>query len=179
MIYMDPLEKFVQENRKFFDTDRPGLPVWANIEKGLIARRKPRIKLIWKVAASVALLLTIGGVAGFYLSLQLNSPSLAESALIQEELIQAVSYYHQEIDQRLEEVKMNNIEPDVIDELDQLDMTIAQLKEDLKFAPANSKETIFNAVIQAYESKLEILERFINGQNQYNELDHEGEYLKL
>jgi len=179
MTYMDALEKFIQENRNHFDTDRPGLPVWANIEKGLKARRKPRIRLIWKLAASIILLLTGGGVAGFFLSQQFSNPLLVDIYQIPEELVQAVDYYHQEINERMDEVRKESMDEDLIDELNQLDLTIKQLKEELKLAPPNSKEIVFNAVFQAYESKLELLERFINGQNHYKELDHEVEYLKL
>ena len=69
---MDNLEKFIIQNREDFDTAVPSLKAWAAIDRKLEqkqqAGKRVRMWKVLRIAASVAILLFVGGVGGYYLS---------------------------------------------------------------------------------------------------------------
>ena len=153
------LESFIKENRPKFDSERPSLKVWANIERGLIRdRRKLRSrKFVWRsVAASLLLLIGVG------LGLMIYPRILERQALqaIHEstELNEMEIFFGQEVNVRLAALSTETMDEEIMTSLRETDREIKKLKLDIIYAPKSSREEILAAIIAAYETKIYILQ---------------------
>lgn len=162
------LEKFIHDNRDAFDDARPSLKLWAAIEKDLNEEKSPsrplRIRRPWyQIAATVLILLTVGGFGGAYLSQQAQQPTAQR--LIDEvapEFSEMEQYYNQRIQENYARLTSHTQEdPEIDADLQQLDQAMAELREDLANAPSGREEVIVQQLIDSYRLKLQILERIL------------------
>ena len=157
----DPLEQFVLQHRKAFDTAAPPTYLWRGVETRLRPEVRPRFKLSYlvKVAAAAVLLLGIGGVTGSYLTMQSQQgdPMAAASA----EMKEAATYYGRQIDAKLQVLASYPADPTVTADMQQLDEVMQELQDELAKAPRSSEQQIIENMIQNYQAKLAILERVI------------------
>ena len=159
----DSLEKFIIENRESFDDAQPSLKVWSGIDKRLNERKARRITL-WKglrVAAAVIALLFIGGVAGHYLGSTANSEPVANLEEMAPEYAEMARYYEQEIDQRIQRLASYQQGETVLEDFEQMDQAMEELKRDLMNAPKGQEEQIIESLILTYQTKVQILERVL------------------
>jgi len=161
----DNLEQFIQNNRKEFDKEIPSLKVWAALDKQLASQTQKapprRIFSIAKMAASVLLILSIGLAGGYFLSQQ----NAAQDDAIAEqfpEFGQMQEYYTQQVSEKLGQLQQYNYVDGVNEDLIRIDGFIEDLRIQLEAAPRGSEETIINAMIQNYKTKLGILERILS-----------------
>ena len=159
----DNLEKFITENRSAFDKGVPSLKVWAEIDKSLSNTPKKKSINLWsfaKIAASVVLLLFAGAFGGNYLTQ--DTPQVDSSIADVNPNFKAMEqYYAQQVNLKLEKLKQYNHESFVEQDLKELDDFLAELKIELQHAPRGTEESIINAMIKNYQTKLSILEHVL------------------
>lgn len=165
---MSNLEKFIQENRASFDKEVPSLKVWSNIEKQLhptqqkSARHIP-IRRLLSIAATVLALLTIGGVIGSYLTKNPVPVILAnQEPALPEEYQEVENYYKTQYQQKVNQLANYEVDPEFDYELVQFDKIIEELKVELAKAPKGKEERIIAALIQNYQTKIEVLQRVLD-----------------
>jgi len=160
----DNLEQFIQNNRQEFDKETPSLKVWAELDKQLATQTQKapprRIFSIAKMAASFLLILSIGLAGGYFLSQQFGGKGDAMAGQFPE-FGKLQQYYTQQVSEKLDELQQYNYVDGVNEDLTRIDGFIEDLKKQLEVAPRGSEETIINAMIQNYKTKLEILERIL------------------
>ncbi|HKK74051.1 MAG TPA: hypothetical protein VJ953_03175 [Saprospiraceae bacterium] len=161
---MDGLEKFINDNRSAFDNEVPSLKVWAAIDRAANQKEARRLRL-WKnlrVAAAVAVLLIAGGVAGSYLT-QANQGNSA-TAILQEtapEYFEMEAYFQNQINNRVNQLVRYDPDAQVLQDLDQIDQAMLELKEEIRTAPEGQEQEIVENLIQNYQMKIAILERVL------------------
>ncbi len=161
-MHRDSLERWIEDHRESFDDAVPSLKVWAEIDQRVSARRTRRMT-VWRglrVAAAVVALLFTGALAGLYLAggpeptvaLEAFSPEYAEMA----------RFYESQIDQRVQQLAAYQQGEVVLEDFEQLDATMAELRQELLSAPAGKEEQILENLIRSYQTKVEILERVLD-----------------
>ncbi|MBI5915947.1 MAG: hypothetical protein HY842_11255 [Bacteroidetes bacterium] len=158
---MDNLEKFILENRAAFDTAVPDLKVWSDIGRSL--EQRPLRRVVWmkrlRVAAAVALLLTAGGAMGAYLA---NSGKEVKSlADVSPEHAEMERYFNSEVNEKLAQLASYQQDGFVQADMQELDEVYEQLKLELETAPAGADEQIVQAMIENYQTKINILEQVL------------------
>lgn len=161
------LEKFIHDNRDAFDDARPSLKLWAAIEKDLSEDKTKTLPLRtrrpwYQIAATVLILLTVGGFGGAYLSQQAQQPT-AQSLIdeVAPEFSEMEQYYNQRIKENYAKLTSHTQDPEIDADLQQLDQAMAELREDLANAPSGREEIIVQQLIDSYRLKLQILERIL------------------
>lgn len=159
---MDNLEKFIRENRCDFDTEVPSLNVWANLDQHLDSQR-PSGRVVWmkrlRVAAAVLALLVAGGAAGAYLT---NQNKAVESlADVSPEHAEMERYFSTQVEEKLAKLATYKQDGVVKADLQELDQAYEQLRKELENAPAGAEEKIIQAMIETYQTKINILEQVL------------------
>ncbi len=169
---MDNLEKYIQENRAAFDSAGPDPKVWKEIDRQL-SGKQPAQRVIWmrrlRIAAAVVLLLTAGGTIGAYLA----NPSGSGKDLgdISPEYAELERYFNRQIDEKISLLASYHSDDSLQDDFRDLDILYEQLKKELKEVPPKAEEQVIHAMIENYQSKIDILEQVlekIQGANQEN-----------
>ncbi len=159
----DNLEKFILANRASFDREVPSLKVWSAIDKELDGKKARRFH-IWRslrIAASVAILLSVGAVIGNYLG---QAPAGNPALTLEEiapEFVEMASYFEGQVDDRVQQLASYDQQDNVLADLDQLDVYMNELKEELLNAPQGKEQEIVENLIRGYQTKIEILERVL------------------
>jgi hypothetical protein len=162
---MDNLEKFIHDNRTAFDSEVPSLKVWAAIDRAANQKEARRIRL-WKnlrVAAAVAVLLVAGGIGGSFIT-QANQGNSA-TAILQEtapEYFEMEQYFQGQINQQINQLASYDPDAQVLQDLDQIDQAMLELKEELRTAPKGKGKEIVENLIRNYQMKIAILERVLD-----------------
>jgi len=169
----DNLEKFIHQNRDQFDQKIPNLKVWSDIEKRLDPPRVKRIPLLKKlgVAASIVFLLGMGALLGrqfFSKTITTNPVEIATD--FQEFEID----FQKRINQQKARLASYNYDESINEDLNDLDETLAELREELKDVPKGSEEQIIQAMIKNYETKVKILEIVLDKIDSYNSKNRGG-----
>lgn len=159
---MDNLEKFILDNRASFDDAMPGLHVWANIDRQL--EIKPLRRIVWmkrlRLAAAVALLLTAGGIMGAYLA---NSSRQVKSlADISPEHAEMERYFKTQVRNKMTQLASLRQDTYVQTDIQELDALYEQLSQELRTAPQGAEEKIIQAMINNYQTKIDILEQVLD-----------------
>lgn len=152
------LEEFIKNNREEFDDLEPSQKVWEGIKKDSQKQKKLRINpIIFKVAAvlAVAVITTVIVLnnSNTYSTLS-NDPELRE-------LIQAESYYAQEVDTKLKEIRKcyytyPELRNDIETDLNELEHMYIQLKKDLRENVSNKE--VIEAMIENNRYRLKLVD---------------------
>ena len=160
---MDNLRQFINAHQNEFDDQQPPKNMWARIECRL---EKPQsVKKIWTIprkflaAASVLLLVGLGFVAG---SLTVKKNNISE---ISPEFAETASYYQRKIDSKKRAVAVHTTDSLWMEDLDQLELVMNELKEELIRNPQASKGDIIKAMINNYNFRLEIMDKILEKAN--------------
>ena len=143
------------ELKKYIDFNRDGLELypfdtksgWEELSKKLNPPRHRNI--VWYVAASVVMLLGLTILA--------YSPDQGNKYI--SEIQETQVYYQDMIDSKLNLVKTQIDDEQLLYDLEQLDVAFAELTTDLKDNAQN--EEVVQAMIDNYRLKLKILERIL------------------
>jgi len=169
----DELEKFIQENRKGFDSFEPDPDTWDKIVKREPARKQFTIS--WRTVASRAAAVVFIFIASYYFhEYNANRASNKEvdntiASLNNNEgyqkLVEAELYYNSKISIKKKELFLLTSQESILHKeintnLTDLDNMLLSLKEDLKDGADN--EEVIEAMIQNYMLKLEILEDMLS-----------------
>ncbi len=159
---MSNLEKFILENRADFDTEVPRLDVWAKLDRQL-DRQRPAVRVVWmkrlRAAAAVLALLLAGGAAGAYLTNQGKAvDSLAD---VSPEHAEMERYFSTQVEEKLAKLASYKQDGVVKADLQELDAAYEQLRQELENAPVGAEEKIIQAMIETYQTKINILEQVL------------------
>jgi len=159
---MSNLEKFILENRADFDAEVPSLNVWANLDQHLDHQR-PTVRLVWmkrlRAAAAVLVLLMAGGAVGAYLT---NQDKAVESlADVSPEHAEMERYFSSQIEEKLAKLASYKQDGVVKADIKELDESYEQLRQELQDAPEGAEEKIIQAMIETYQTKINILEQVL------------------
>lgn len=171
----DNLEKYIRENREAFDKKEAPSLLWDAIERDV---RPPTAKLyplrfLLSIAASVVLLLGVGLGMGMYLA----KPSLEDKLMaVHPDYLEAEKHYQHKINVRLNEVKSLGVDQYVTPDLSELDAVYQELKNELLNSGVKNDEVIVEAMIDHYQSKLEVLEVVLNKLQNKNSYLNENNY---
>ncbi|MCR9288307.1 MAG: hypothetical protein NXI23_13100 [Bacteroidetes bacterium] len=160
---MERLEKFVIQHRSELDSGVPSLKVWAEIDRKL-EKKSAKKRSLWvfvRAAAAVVILLGLGSVIGANLS-QSSSDSASTLADHAPEYAELESYYHQQIDQKIQQLASYQHDVYVQEDMRQLDEVFTELRKELEVAPKGAERQIIQMMIENYEAKINILERVLN-----------------
>lgn len=158
---MDNLEKYIRENRESFDTGLPGLEVWAKIDRSL--ERSPSRRIVWmkrlRVAASIVVLLAAGGAIGAHL----NSTSNKVDSLagVSPEYAEMERYFSSQVTEKMAKLAAYRQDGFVRGDIQDLDAVYEDLKTELKDAQPGTEEQIIQAMIENYQTKIDILEQVL------------------
>ncbi len=155
----DQLEDFVRKNQDAFNQAVPDSKLWDGVEKAI--QEPPKVRKLWKVtkfAAAVLFLLLVGVVVGMYLANQQMSNQQAEYNL-PEDYKETQVYYTQKINLSLKKLENYQRDETLEKDLQELDQYEKELKKALK--ESTNKEPIVQAMIENYQTKIQILERVI------------------
>ena len=170
---MDKLEKFVRENRQAFDAKTAKAFVWEGIEsklneqaesKGItkVISLRSRIYRYAKVAAVGLVLLTIGGFLGSYWTDQ-NQEKQFSFGVINEEYQELETFYAAQVNLQLNQLGGYRLDESLMKDIEELDASFEELQKELKIQGVEAdSEEIINAMIDNYQSKIEILERVLS-----------------
>ena len=156
----DLLEQFILDNREQFDDATPGLKVWAGIDKAVNARVQPRLQVIrvLRAAAAVAILLTIGGIGGYYFSRPAAPDAVAILQETDPEYFEMEQFYQDQINDKIQQLASYRRDNTVLTDLQDVDKAMEELKQELINAPKGKEQEIIANLIQSYQTKVAILE---------------------
>ena len=162
------LEKYIKNNRDAFDDAYPSLKIWAAIEGELEEDAAPpahkmRVRRPWyQIAATIAVLLSLGGIGGAYLSQQ-DQGTMAQQVLeeVAPEFSEIEQYYNQRIQERYVQLTSHTQDPEIDADLAQMDQAMLELREELAHAPPGREDQIVQQLMESYRLKLLILERIL------------------
>ncbi len=155
------LEEFIKANRAGFDQMEPSQKVWENISKNSKKHRILRLNTIIVRVAAVVVFVVIASVLLVKTNIlspekmaQNNDPELRE-------LMEAETYYAQQVDGKLKEIrKCYYTNPDIKDEvetdLNQLQEMYNSLKLDLKDNISN--KAVIEAMIENNRIRLKLVD---------------------
>ena len=156
------LESYIKENRERLDLEIPDDElIWGNIAAQLAVRRKQR-SLLWKIAAVILVLVSIGSVSIYLIyktsRIQPEGISLAD---ISKELAAEEQMFRLAVYQKMNQVSNSGIDPQLsyqlYEELHQIDLQYADYFDDLQDLGEHPK--VIRGLIRCYEQKLKILEQ--------------------
>jgi len=156
---MDSLRKYIREHADDFDDENPPQNMWSRIECRLA--NEP-IRKTWTMsrkllaAASVLLLIGLGFAAG---SLTVKKNTIAEIA---PEFAETASFYQRKIDSKKRAVAVLATDSIWVDDINQLELVMNELKEELEQNPDASKVDIIQAMINNYNIRLEIMDKILD-----------------
>lgn len=159
----DALEKFIAEERESFDFKIPDEIIWKGIAKQ-INRKSPTI--VWYkttffrgIAAGIILLI-MGGYIGFQIGNKIEAPlwsiGLEPKPFLDFEIVSQKS-----IQKKLFQLKELDAEESIYADLQQIDKSMEELKNELKNIPMGQKKIILEQLRLGYQTKIEILDKIL------------------
>lgn len=154
------MEEFIKKNRQAFDDAQPSVQVWERIEAEL---HRPQTKMVeismlYKVAASVAVILSLGVLLGYYVG------SRSQMNSIEQQLAGVETYYQQKMEERMDLLDSYNATQVVQEELNGLESGYAKLVSERPL----DEERYMQAVMANFEARLEVLEKVILQMEKYS-----------
>lgn len=162
------IERFICENRESLDTEIPDLRVWAGVSATLPATsaKAKIIPLNWqrnllRIAASIALLLT-GLSAGIWYAGSNHNAGMA-MADVSPEYAELENHYEHDITNKKAKLATftGSQSADVLQDLDQLDRIMQELRQELANVPPGNRQQVVRAMIENYKAKTAILQRVL------------------
>ncbi|MBN2349010.1 MAG: hypothetical protein JXJ22_09245 [Bacteroidales bacterium] len=167
---MKTLEELIRENRKLLDTDEPSAGHMRRFRNKLLVKAGTRSVIWYKRLDNIAAAILIFAVLAGALTISIfNYNATGESLNItsqNSELLEVEQYYNNMINKNILTIKnhplagKSKITTSVLNELKEMDGSIEQVKNDLKFHP--NDERIIDALINQYQLKLEITNNLLN-----------------
>ena len=164
---MASLEDFIHKNRQEFDSDLPPERIWDRIDYALgpptqkeSSRRRPVRRFI-SIAAGVAAvcLLAIGMLLG--ISVATHRTSNAVLAQVDPGNAETEQYFHHAIAIRLAEVRKAGLAPEVLADIQQLEVQMGMLEKAFDEAHPSQREFIIHSMIRNYQLRIELLEKVL------------------
>jgi hypothetical protein len=154
----ESLEDFVKKNREKFDDLEPTPRVWKGIEKNSRKSKKVSIvPMLFRVAAVLAIVITTSVIL---LNNLANNRTLSHDPELKE-LIEAESFYAQEVNTKLKEIRKcyytyPELKNDIETDLNELEYMYIELKKDLKQNISN--KDVIEAMIENNRYRLKLVD---------------------
>lgn len=161
------MEKFIKENRAAFDTETPTDAVWARIEGQLAEKKAPvmiELKWVYRIAASVAIILSVGVLAGYYIGTATTTSQMAQ------QMVDVERYYQNKMDDKMAELASYQATDVVASEINDLESRYASLASEDVYV----EERHMQAVIENFEARLAIMEKVLLRMKQYSNKGKKG-----
>jgi hypothetical protein len=163
----DKLERFVRDNREDFDVFEPRADLWKDLEKGLGHKERPlwlglnlstSRRMVWQIAASVALIIGLGGF--WYFDNQYGTSDHADIMAFNPTYARTVQQYTSLIENKRTELKtVTESNPALYQQfasdLDRLEKTYQSLKLELPKTP--NQEMMIQAMVQNLKTQIDLL----------------------
>ncbi|HMQ07819.1 MAG TPA: hypothetical protein PKC30_11000 [Saprospiraceae bacterium] len=166
----DRLEQFIIENRHEMQVHRAPDHIWQNLAKELDKSEKsshgksPFFYFISGIAASITLVIT--AIFGYHV-VQINTNKVyKEEIAMMRDFQQKENDYVKMVNNKLTTLKGSNIDQSLEYDLLQLDAIYQELKAELLSSQSDNLEAIISALINHYETKLEILKTLEDKQSE-------------
>jgi len=165
----DQLESFIRQNREAFDQNTPDLRVWSGIN-GNLEGSAPKMRTLWiskiaRIAAVITLFIGSVGVGVWYGQ---NNPASAQTGMslaeVSDEYAELERFYQGDIaskQKKLVSFSSNHADTDVLNDLDQMDTIMNELRTELANVPPGNREQVVRAMIENYKAKAAILQRVL------------------
>lgn len=171
---MDPLEKFIHNNRDAFDQATPPDNLWDGIRfesspTKIKKRYSPLVKWSFRAAAAILIFVTAWFMNDLYdqknNDMAINIEVKSKNREIVYELKEAEAFYSARITQNLKRIAtLASNRPGLMEsvntDIKELDIVYGELKKDLGDNAANTE--VVEAMIQNYRLKLDILEQILS-----------------
>ena len=173
------LEDFIKNNKEGFDIESPSKKVWSRIQADLSPSRKEEkmisLSVLYKIAASVILLIGLGTVLGFYIG---NAKMSQSDMFANNRYSEVEQFYKKQMEVKMGRLASYNVAPEVTADLQQMDQTFDEIKQDILLDPEMNEEKYINAIIKNYESRIAIMEKVLkrikhHSEKKKNESYHE------
>jgi len=178
---MNEFEKYVRQHRAEFDEFKAdSSKLWEGISAELDEPKKRVIHLwsrnIFKIAASVIILLGVAGIIGY----NLNTNSTSQQGFASKELNEIDSYYSKMVNIQVKMIERNTkltIEDkkDFLKFMDELDEEYSELLIDLGDNLDN--ERVLAAIVDNYRKRIELIENLLKQINDSKEISDENAYV--
>lgn len=162
---MDDLEKFIIEHREEFDDRLPTKDVYQRIARKVnpvesnIGARPSMISWLSR-AAAFSVILASGIVIGYYVNLGKNNPVVEDQKFI--DYVNVEKQYVKDINHKMNVLKTHSVDPQVDQDLMQLDQVFQELKTELYKGKNINNDKIIEALIMNYQVKVDILEKVLS-----------------
>lgn len=174
----DQLEKYIRQHRAQFDEARPSAMLWDKIAAALdtpdetpaplqVVHKRNTLRLTWQQYASIAaiglLLLAIGGALGSYWTertMSISAPMALSLGDINDEYAELEHHYQQQVRVHLTALEaLDAPHQDLLQDIEELNAAFEELKQELGRSTTQTDEEIIHAMIENYQTRIEILER--------------------
>lgn len=154
------IEEFIRKNREAFDDAIPPQSVWQSIESNLPSPggRLIELRLVYKVAAAVNVILGVGVLLGFYLGSQ------NQSSQTQVQLAHMEQYYQEKLNARMQLLTDYQASDMVRGELASLETGYAKLTSETPL----DQDRYMLAVMRNFEARLALVEKVISHLEKYS-----------
>ena len=150
--------------------------IWEGIKAGISQKHKKRVKLYWR-AAAILLILISGSVMLSKLGDSQNSQGDLSLADISSDLAADQEMFQVLINAKYNEIKTYNVKlkdyPDFVDELERLEELNREFLADLQTEPANQR--LIEALLNYYHQKIRILEKLLMEIEKNKSYENEGQ----
>ena len=163
----DKLEEFIQKNRNAFDDAYPSLKIWSDIEKDLDRLEGGHGKgSSWIKNLLIGLVVIAVSVALVLFIILKPEPSVEKNFLFAE--LESMQHYYELEAGKMIKTVGNDINILENPDLQEIEKSIAEIKEELGDIPQGSEELALKALLESYHTKLLIIERIL----EHYELSH-------
>lgn len=195
---MDELKNFIEQNRSLFDDCEPMDGHFDRFMQKLVTDQRRTIgrsrSQILKIAAVAVIALVLGAVVagtGIHHSVKLIESEIANvdsdapmklverttrfvKAKVEPEYSETQKYYIGLVDNRLDEIRKTETvderqKAELLKEMSEMDELFVNLQKELKANPDN--EVLIDAMINHYQTKIEVLNQIINNLNGIKQLN--------
>jgi hypothetical protein len=156
----DPLAEFVATHRDAFDTETPPPRLVHSVVPPAPARRRQLFRYLGAIAAGLLLLFTvyqIGNTSGYRAGQE--EIIARELHKLDPDFAEAERFYQQRIAAEFTKVSAVNNDPQLREDLLELDRATADIRALLLEVPPSQRATLVNELIGNYRTKLDILIR--------------------
>lgn len=160
---MDELEKFIKINRSKFDSERLSKDLFANIHRGYRIKQMRTVYLhrVRSIAAVLLVICAFSFSIGWYQNQQIELLRTQIITANNPEFYEAEAYFQREINGQMVLLDSKENLNLVLAEFEVIDLEIESLKQELLAAPDDFDDKVVGALINAYQTKLAILEKVL------------------
>lgn len=168
------MKEFIQGNKSEFETDKPSSDLWNKIDQELSDNTNERVvkmvpvKRMWKMVISSAAAVAIAFLT--FNTLNPGGSSLASEDIQKSgfsDVNQLESYYSSQVNDRMERLKIYNIDEDLLEEIAVLKEEFENLKSEA--GKGLNQEEILDSMIDNYRLRVRLLEEIMR------EVQHKSE----